>query len=354
MNKILAFCCFLLVFGSIGCQSSENKSNNASNDLISEWIKPKEYNWKLLKNILEIDPSSSLKLSTKYLYFNLPNNQWGIAEDNIANDKDISILFQLFEIKEKEINIVKEQLNGSFLTFDNENVYWKIPVNNDDTIKWNCRVKNDGTFDKCCAYFGNFEIQNEKRNVLFIERKIYNKESNELIERVVEIYQKNKGIYEIDNYASDGVKLLMKYIVSDVGFDKNQTNDIFPLSDNKISNNAPTNNSLTIDENTKKMFIDFWDGVGLRFENHQIKEGMRSWIYEVTAKGNNNTHEEILKSIYNLKTNPALQEKIFHTAFQFCNKEKETLRIMLSNMCGSYSLGNAVADYVYKNYSISF
>ena len=232
MNKTLAFCCFLLVFGCISCQSSDNKSKNASIDLISEWIKPKENNWKLLNNVLELDPSSSMKLSTKYFYFTLPNNQLGIAEDNLANEKDISILFQLFEIKDYEINIVKEQLNGGFVTYEKENIYWKIPVNNDDTSKWICKAKNDGTFDKCCSYFGNFEIKNEKRNVLFVERKIYNKESNELLERVVEVYQKNKGIFEIDNYGSDGEKLLMKYIVSDAGFDKNQTNDKFPLNNN--------------------------------------------------------------------------------------------------------------------------
>lgn len=95
----------------------------------------------------------------------------------------------------------------------------------------------------------------------------------------------------------------------------------------------------------------FWYEVKLRREYKLMPVGLNAWLGEIAKGLTNNSYSEASALLENIHKEKPLQDRIFLEVY--CNNyaSKESLRYTLANLCGSYSIGNPVSDYIITTYS---
>ncbi len=94
----------------------------------------------------------------------------------------------------------------------------------------------------------------------------------------------------------------------------------------------------------------FWNAVALNYEYRQMDPGMRSWLHSMAEK-ETGSFTGALVLLKNIKNEYTLQDKVFLAVYCQSPKNKENLRMLLGNMCGSFSIGNSAADFIFSKYS---
>lgn len=94
----------------------------------------------------------------------------------------------------------------------------------------------------------------------------------------------------------------------------------------------------------------FWNQVETRYQNKTMASGMRAWVYEIAQK-NTGSVSGALAALETLSTNRTLQDVICLTLYVNNYNNRESLRVMFASLCGNYSLGNPMADYVFTKYA---
>lgn len=225
MNKTIAILC---IYFSLFCSSCNTNGNPTRADIthgdIKQWVVPTQNNWKKLKNILNVDNSVTMNF-TQHLVFYDVENGFGMAQSAFINNVEGRITYQLFETNTNEILLKQTKVNN-IEKYQKDNIYWKLPINS-DTAFW---VNHIGEYyDSCFSYWGKSKIKGEMKETLIVERRKFWNNSKEIIERNKEIYQKEKGLYEIKQISVETGKILFDFIVSEVGKDKSLTFGKFPL-----------------------------------------------------------------------------------------------------------------------------
>lgn len=95
----------------------------------------------------------------------------------------------------------------------------------------------------------------------------------------------------------------------------------------------------------------FWYEVKLRREYKLMPVGLNAWLGDIAKGLTNNSYSEASALLENIHKEKPLQDRIFLEVY--CNNyaSKESLRYTLANLCGSYSIGNPVSDYIITTYS---
>ena len=93
----------------------------------------------------------------------------------------------------------------------------------------------------------------------------------------------------------------------------------------------------------------FWHNVSINYKYNQMNAGMRAYIMSI-AHRETSSYTQAMALLENIKNETVFQDKIFLTMY-VGNRNKEGLRVLLSSMCGSYVVGNPIADYVFAKYS---
>ena len=89
----------------------------------------------------------------------------------------------------------------------------------------------------------------------------------------------------------------------------------------------------------------FWSNVSFRYHTETMSGGMRSYLFGI-AKKESPKYSETLALLESISTNTKFQDRIFLNVYLQEDANKESVGLMLANMCGSFSLGNPVADYI--------
>lgn len=96
---------------------------------------------------------------------------------------------------------------------------------------------------------------------------------------------------------------------------------------------------------------EFWSVVQLNYDYNQMDAGMRAALLEI-AKNETNSLTDGMAMLENMSKDSVVQDKIFLNLYtMYPQKNSENLRMVLGTMSGRYSLGNPVADYIYRRYS---
>lgn len=93
----------------------------------------------------------------------------------------------------------------------------------------------------------------------------------------------------------------------------------------------------------------FWEKVNARYSYNQLSLGMKSWLYSMAEK-KTKSYTKALALLENIKSDASFQDEIFLEIYTTNYKSKEQIRLLLGNMCGSFSIGNPVADWVFEKY----
>ncbi|HMI79961.1 MAG TPA: energy transducer TonB, partial [Ferruginibacter sp.] len=93
----------------------------------------------------------------------------------------------------------------------------------------------------------------------------------------------------------------------------------------------------------------FWNAVASNYEYKQMDAGMRSWLHS-QAERETGTFTGALALLKNIEKEYTFQDKVFLALYCQGQKNKENLRMLLMNMCGSFSIGNPAADFVFLKY----
>lgn len=110
-------------------------------------------------------------------------------------------------------------------SFGVNNVYWKLPPENDN-IRWNYTREND-TYVRCSSYWTS--SQGSEKTLVF-EREIYNtQEMLVRFEKSIEFYKKNQGLTKIELYGKSDKKLMMENRVTESGIAPSVQNEKFLL-----------------------------------------------------------------------------------------------------------------------------
>jgi len=150
MNKTIYFC-FSLFLLFANCQIISN------DEKLEDWIFPKTDNFKWLKTKTYEKGYENMNLTTKFFFFKLPDNQFGTIEGNFLDYNQASVQVMLFELKNDELKLLRVKTGGIpgiepiENSFDSNNIYWKLPPEN-DTIKWKYTREAD-TYVKCKSYW---------------------------------------------------------------------------------------------------------------------------------------------------------------------------------------------------------
>ncbi len=77
---------------------------------------------------------------------------------------------------------------------------------------------------------------------------------------------------------------------------------------------------------------------------------MRSWLFGL-AEEQSKTYSEIKTLLQEIPSNTRFQNTMFQKVYLGQNGNKESVRLVMANLCGSFSLGNRIADEVCNNYA---
>ncbi|MBS1779719.1 MAG: hypothetical protein JST70_10375 [Bacteroidetes bacterium] len=95
----------------------------------------------------------------------------------------------------------------------------------------------------------------------------------------------------------------------------------------------------------------FWDEVKFRRMLKVMPAGLNSWLYSIAQGASGTSYTDALARLESIDKDKELQNAILIEAY--CNNysNKESLRFVLANLCGSYAIANPVSDIVVTKYS---
>lgn len=94
----------------------------------------------------------------------------------------------------------------------------------------------------------------------------------------------------------------------------------------------------------------FWNNVYSRYHYKEMTAGMSSWLYQLAEK-QTGKYSEAKALLGQIQQNTNFQNEIFLSVYVQEGGNKEYVRLIFANLCGSFSIGNPVADYVCLKYS---
>lgn len=94
----------------------------------------------------------------------------------------------------------------------------------------------------------------------------------------------------------------------------------------------------------------FWNAVSLNYEYKQMDAGMRSWLHSF-AENKTGSYTGAVALLENIEKEYLFQDKVFLDLYCNSSNSKENLKMLLGHLCGRFSLGNPVADYIFNKYS---
>jgi len=94
---------------------------------------------------------------------------------------------------------------------------------------------------------------------------------------------------------------------------------------------------------------EFWFEVQMNYNLKQMPDGIRGWLYEIVSH-ETRSYTDALATLETLSKNEEMQDKIFLNLYTSNYKNKEFARLILAKMCGSYSIGNPISDYIFMKY----
>jgi hypothetical protein len=93
----------------------------------------------------------------------------------------------------------------------------------------------------------------------------------------------------------------------------------------------------------------FWAKVNTRYQTKLLTPGLSSWLYRI-AESQKRKYSEIQELLERLDHDTAFQIRIFKTAYVQENGNKENLRFLFANLCGSYHNINYVVEFVIQRF----
>ena len=108
-------------------------------------------------------------------------------------------------------------------------------------------------------------------------------------------------------------------------------------------------NCITYSQNPP-VVTKFWNLVAEKYNYHLMNAGMKSWLLTLAQK-KSVSYSSAIGILENLKNEYSFQNYVFTELYVKSPKNKENIRMILGSMCGSFSIGNPVADYVIQKYS---
>lgn len=101
---------------------------------------------------------------------------------------------------------------------------------------------------------------------------------------------------------------------------------------------------------TQAEIDSFWFMVQERFVNKELQTGLTAWLISVVQDAvpkSTSPSEEI----QHVETRPDVQAAIFVELYREYHRNKEGMRVILTELCGSFELGNKTADFISSRYS---
>jgi hypothetical protein len=95
---------------------------------------------------------------------------------------------------------------------------------------------------------------------------------------------------------------------------------------------------------------EFWQNVSYRYNTQQMNAGVRAWLGQ-SALRSKGSHTEALAILENLPNETSFQNSLLQDVYISYHKEKELMRLILYNLCGSYRLANPMSDLIISKYS---
>ncbi len=95
----------------------------------------------------------------------------------------------------------------------------------------------------------------------------------------------------------------------------------------------------------------FWKVVQTNIEYKQINDGAYSWLFKIAQNLSGNSYSDALGRLENIENDKLLQDKIFLELYIAFHNSRESLRMVLNNMCNSYTLANPITDIILNKYA---
>lgn len=95
---------------------------------------------------------------------------------------------------------------------------------------------------------------------------------------------------------------------------------------------------------------NFWEMVNVKLSRKEMTSGMRYWLINL-AENKTKSPTKALAILENIRNEISFQDEVFLNIYTANYKSKEDIRLLLGNLCGSFSVGNPVADWVIERYN---
>ncbi len=95
---------------------------------------------------------------------------------------------------------------------------------------------------------------------------------------------------------------------------------------------------------------EFWNAVQLNYNLDQIPTQLKARLFQIAIQ-ETNSQTLALEKLETMSKNAKFQDAIFLWIYTHNHNSKEWLRFNLGKLCGSYSMGNPIGDYVFAKYS---
>ncbi len=92
----------------------------------------------------------------------------------------------------------------------------------------------------------------------------------------------------------------------------------------------------------------FWKSVSIEYNLNEMDASTKAILYNL-AQRQTNSYTKTLALLENIDNNPSFQDYMFLEIYTTLS-DREFMRMVLGNMCGSYSLGNKIGNYILNKY----
>lgn len=192
---------------------------------------------------------------------------------------------------------------------------------------------------------------------------ISEQELNKLITAYNDAFPKNKIKGKQGFWVILGLSIMCSIIVSlyyspvkhDNDANGNQVSQenavVQPLAETPNENIEKTTTNNAEMEVNESVETKFWKVVQTNIEYKQINDGAYSWLFKIAQNLSGNSYSEALSRLENIENDNLLQDKIFLELYIAFHNSRESLRMVLNNMCNSYALANPISDIILNKYA---